>query len=197
MAKEQVDDKLNIYQRMHAMMTDVSYVAKENKRVNGQYTFVSHDAVTRVVREAAVKHRVVIIPSVTERFQDGNRTDVTVSIKFVNIDNPADFVEANFFGYGIDTQDKGPGKAVSYACKYGYLKMLGLETGDDPEKDSIEYDANAGKKAISHDTIVEITRLAALKGADINKALDYYGAGTIEMLWEDQGQTIIRQLNAK
>jgi hypothetical protein len=37
------------------------------------------------------------------------------------------------FGYGVDAQDKGPGKAMSYGVKYALLKVLGLETGDDPD----------------------------------------------------------------
>jgi hypothetical protein len=36
-------------------------------------------------------------------------------------------------GYGVDPQDKGPGKAISYGVKYALLKVLGLETGDDPD----------------------------------------------------------------
>jgi hypothetical protein len=38
-------------------------------------------------------------------------------------------------GYGIDPQDKGPGKAISYSVKYALLKALGLESGDDPDND--------------------------------------------------------------
>jgi len=49
------------------------------------------------------------------------------------------FLDVPTFGYGIDPQDKGPGKAMSYGVKYGLLKALGLETGDDPERDSIEH----------------------------------------------------------
>jgi hypothetical protein len=45
----------------------------------------------------------------------------------------------SFFGYGIDNQDKGPGKAMSYAVKYAMLKTFCLETGDDPEKDDIPH----------------------------------------------------------
>lgn len=131
----------NIFQRMHDVMMSLDYVKKEDKKVNGQYTFVSHDAVTAAVRREMVKAGIVSIPSVISASQDGNRTSVDMSIKFVNIDNPEDFVEVKSFGYGIDNQDKGPGKAVSYAVKYAYLKAFALETGDDPERDMIEYDS--------------------------------------------------------
>lgn len=130
---------LNIYQRISAIMADISNVAKEDKKVNNQYTFVSHDAVTAALHPLLVEHGVVAVPSVTERTQDGNRTDVTLETTFVNIDNPEDKISIISFGYGIDQQDKGPGKAVSYAYKYGLLKMFALGTGDDPEKDNVEH----------------------------------------------------------
>jgi hypothetical protein len=60
-------------------------------------------------------------------------------VRFANIDDPQDFIDVESCGHGIDTQDKGPGKAQSYAVKYALLKALGLETGDDADHDSIEH----------------------------------------------------------
>lgn len=134
-----MDDKPNIYQRMLAVMRDISYVQKSDKTVNNQYRFVTHDAVTAKVRTALIEHGIVATADVTAHRQDGNRTEVDVRVTFINVDTPADCVTINAFGYGIDPQDKGPGKAVSYAVKYAYLKAFALETGDDPERDSIEH----------------------------------------------------------
>jgi hypothetical protein len=36
-------------------------------------------------------------------------------------------------GIGVDEQDKGPGKALTYATKNAWLKALMLKTGDDPD----------------------------------------------------------------
>jgi predicted RNA-binding protein len=135
----------NLYQRLSAIMKDVAYVQKEDKKVNNQYTFVSHDAVTAKIRPALVEHGVVPIVSVKSFKQDGNRTEVTLTVIFVNIDKPSEFVEIEAFGFGIDPQDKGPGKAISYAFKYAILKMFCLETGDDPEQDNIDHKPTAPK----------------------------------------------------
>lgn len=131
----------NIYQRLHAIMEDVSYVKKEDKKVNNQYKFVSHDAVTAKIRPAMLKHGVAAIPSYFDISVDGNRTNCSVSMTFVNIEQPEDSVTIPCagFGQGIDPQDKGAGKAMSYAYKYALLKVFALETGDDPEKDNIDY----------------------------------------------------------
>lgn len=130
---------LNIHQRLLAVMEAVGYVQKEEKMVNNQYRFVSHDAVTAKIRPALIKNRVLAIPRTVSHAQDGNRTEATVEVDFINVDKPEDRITVPMFGYGIDPQDKGPGKAISYAVKYACLKALSLETGDDPERDAIEY----------------------------------------------------------
>jgi hypothetical protein len=132
-------NKMNIYQRVNCVMKEVTYVQKESKKVNGQYTFVSHDAVTGRLHEPMAKHGIVMIPSIVELTQDGNRTAVKMEIHFVNIDEPNDKITVIQYGYGIDPQDKGIGKAQSYAVKYALLKLFCLETGDDVEKDNIDY----------------------------------------------------------
>lgn len=123
---------LNIYQRLHAVMGEVDYVQKEKKQ-GMNYTIVSHDAVTAKVRPILHKHGIVYHPHTLDYVQDGNRTQVNLTMRFVNVDKPDDFVDVPCLGFGIDSQDKGPGKAVSYAVKYALLKALGLETGDDPD----------------------------------------------------------------
>jgi len=44
-------------------------------------------------------------------------------------------------GQGMDMNDKGSGKAVSYAVKYGFLKGFMLETGEDSDRESIDINA--------------------------------------------------------
>ena len=131
--------ELNIYQRVLAVMSELSYVQKGDKTVNNQYRFVGHDAVSEAIHPMLVKHGIAMIPSVSGWKQDGNRTEVDVTVSFINADKPEDRFEVQTFGFGVDQQDKGPGKAVSYATKYAVLKTFVLETGDDPEKDNINH----------------------------------------------------------
>lgn len=116
------------------MMNEVSYIQKESKR-GMRYSIVSHDAVTAKVRPSLVKHGVIYYPVDMVTSQDGNRTVCELTVRFQSIDDPNSFIDVPSFGYGIDDQDKGPGKAISYAVKYALLKTLGLETGDDPDYD--------------------------------------------------------------
>lgn len=152
----------NIYQRLLDVMGDVEYILKEDKKVNNQYTFVSHDAVTKKCRAALRRHGIYFESSVVEETCEWRQVKVTrevydaqlrqkvtkefestvlftkvkMSYKFVNADDRNDTTTGSFsYGYGLDNQDKGIGKAQSYAYKYALLKGLMLETGDDPERD--------------------------------------------------------------
>lgn len=125
---------LNLYQRLNKVQKSITYIQKE-KKAGMRYSIVSHDAVTAKVRDPLVEVGVLYFPSNLRMEQVGNRTQCTMLVKFVNIDNPDDFIEVATAGYGIDDQDKGPGKAISYAVKYALLKALGMESGDDPDLD--------------------------------------------------------------
>lgn len=147
---------MNIYQRLNAIMSKVNYVQKEDKKVNNQYKFVSHDAVTSAVQPYLVEFGVVPVPTVINRVQDGNRTEVDVRVDFVNMDTPEEIVSVTMFGYGVDQQDKGPGKAFSYAKKYAFLQLFCLATGDDPERDNVDHKKTASKLDVKSEPVAEI-----------------------------------------
>jgi hypothetical protein len=129
-----MSEKLTLLQRINAVQREVDYVQKEKKQ-GMRYSIVSHDAVTAKVRPLMVKHGVLYYPIEMEMEQVGNRTQTRMAVRFVSIDDAKDFIDVLTAGYGIDDQDKGPGKAISYSVKYALLKCLGLESGDDPDQD--------------------------------------------------------------
>lgn len=153
--------KRNIHQRLHAVMGEVDYVQKERKP-GMRYTIVSHDAVTAKVRPVLVSHGIVYYPVSLTRRQDGNRTEVDLTVRFANIDEPTDYIDVVSAGYGVDEQDKGPGKAISYAVKYALLKALGLETGDDPDETQDDRATHRPAPAEQPRT-TELSRLAMLR----------------------------------
>lgn len=77
----------------------------------------------------------MVIPTVLNWTQEGNRTTVELNVFFVNADNPQDQFVVKSIGYGVDASDKGPGKAISYAFKMASLKTFCLETGEDSDHD--------------------------------------------------------------
>lgn len=187
MSKESKPQTKNLFQRMLGVMEDVKYVQKESKRVNGQYTFVSHDAVSRAMHDPLIKHGIVMIPTVDEMRQEGNRTVAVVSVSFINVDDPLDLVAVTYTGYGIDTQDKGPGKAISYATKYAMLKVFCLESGDDPERDNIEY----VEEKISHDEIVFLEELIDDDVVMTNRILRYANVKNLKDISKEKYKEIL------
>lgn len=150
-----MSDTRNVYQRMLAAMAEVRYVQKQKGKEGGlKFSIVSHDVVTAVCRDALMKSGVYAYPMITsrefatfkmKRWQNGQEVEVeyaalTVALEmnFFNADNPTEYFVVNSIGIGVDAlaqQDKCPGKAISYAVKYAYLKALALETGDEAESD--------------------------------------------------------------
>jgi hypothetical protein len=124
----------NILQRLNAVMEQVKFVQKEKKQ-GMRYSIVSHDSVTKLVRPKMVENGIVYWPIDFVIEQVGNRTQLSCKVVFASIHDPADRIEVSTAGFGIDDQDKGPGKAISYAVKYALLKALGLESGDDPDEE--------------------------------------------------------------
>lgn len=164
----------NLHQRLAAVMAEVDYIQKEHKK-GMNYTIVSHDAVTAKVRPVLLKNGVVYYPVRCEHTHSGNRAECSLTVRFANIDEPSDFIDVPTFGYGIDPQDKGPGKAMSYAVKYALLKALGLETGDDPDTDHIDFspkDAHASAPKAAAPSQPPVDEAAKPSAASMKRGLE-------------------------
>lgn len=181
----------NIYQRLAAAMENVTYIQKANTKATGlKYNVVTHDAVTAKVRPALLAEGIVYHPFSQIVRQNGNRTEVEMVVRFVNIDSPDDFIDIPTFGYGIDNQDKGPGKAISYAVKYALLKTLGLETGDDADLDQQTH-------AITIDQFTAMRTAVENSGADEAKFLATFDAKSLEEFPPEKYDTAMKRLADK
>ena len=147
---------MNVYEKIHAVMQDVEYLQKDDTvgYGKGAYKAITEEKVTSVVRASLIKHGLVIVPTdifsrrddQVLRDRDGNEkvsrlSTVDVCYRIQNIDDPEDYITAASCGTGVDTQDKGAGKAMTYAYKYLLLRTFAIPTGEDPDKmASAEYD---------------------------------------------------------
>ena len=150
--------ELNIFQRMSAITAELRTVAKnlnvETSKGNG-YKAVGEVDVLNAVKPLEEKYGVYSYPCSREIIEsamlesestyNGKTTKKTTFFeriktvyRFVNIDNPKDFIETVTFAEGIDSQDKGSGKAMTYSDKYALLKSYKISTGDDPDQNASE-----------------------------------------------------------
>ena len=157
---------LNIYQRMASITAELQTVAKNLNVETGKgkgYKAVSERDVIDAVKPLEAKHGVYSYPASrrvlesaaleSESEWNGKVTKKTTFFerietvyRFVNTDDPTDFIETTTFAEGIDSQDKGSGKAMTYADKYALMKAYKISTGDDPDQTASE-DVNYTRKA--------------------------------------------------
>ena len=157
---------LNIHQRMAAITAELQTVAKNLNVETGKgkgYKAVSERDVIDAVKPLEAKHGVYSYPASrrvlesaaleSESEWNGKVTKKTTFFerietvyRFVNTDDPTDFIETTTFAEGIDSQDKGSGKAMTYADKYALMKAYKISTGDDPDQTASE-DVNYTRKS--------------------------------------------------
>lgn len=144
---------MNIYQRMLAISAEISNVAKNLEVGWGQnkYKAVGEVDVLNAVKPLEEKYGVYSYPCSREIVDSGEIVNVkedrngekketrqlyiriATKYRFVNVDDPSDFIETISYGDGVDSQDKAPGKAATYSDKYCLMKMYKVQTGDDPD----------------------------------------------------------------
>jgi hypothetical protein len=129
------ETKRNIHQKIYDMQQSMKDVLQGEQKAGMNYNPVPHWDVTKVVKKSAMQHGLLILPYIKSSSHEGNDTWVTVAIQITDIDTGEQVVIGDYVGQGRDTQDKGAGKATSYAIKTAYLKIFLLNVTDDTESE--------------------------------------------------------------
>ena len=179
----------NIYKKMSAITAELTAVAKNLNVGIGKaaYKAVGEADVLAAVKPLEEKHGVYSYPysrkiveadlvTTTSEYQ-GKVTEKTnrylrieTVYRFVNIDNPEEYIDITTYGDGIDPQDKAVGKAMTYSDKYALLKAYKIITGEDP--DQFKSEEGKTEKKLTYREKVIIT--AREKGIDLKElAKDY------------------------
>lgn len=180
-------------------MKDVEYLQKDDKVSFGStnYKAISEEKVTISVRNAMIKHGVVILPVSVALAKEGSLSSVHCQYKIVNVDDPTDFELISSVGQGADTQDKGSGKAMTYAYKYMMLRSFALPTGEDPDKISSDQISEEQKKAealAAKKAAEEARKTAEEAGADTGSKNDTNKSG---LSAEEAKAKFLEMINAK
>lgn len=149
---------MNIYEKLSRITMEIATVAKNLQVETGGgkgYKAVSEADVLAAVKPIEAKYGVYSYPA-SRRIVDSGEIVTTKTYKgevqeskrlflrvetvyrFVNTEKPDEVVDVTVYGDGVDTQDKAPGKAMTYADKYALLKAYKIQTGDDPDRDASE-----------------------------------------------------------
>ena len=176
---------MNIYQKMSAITAELQTVAKNltvEVSKNNKYRAVSERDILDAVKPLEVKHGVYSYP-VSRRILESNllesettydkkttkkttfMTRIETVYRFVNIENPEEYIETTTFAEGIDSQDKGSGKAMTYGDKYALMKAYKISTGDDPDQEASKEESYKPKQTARE----ELIALLHKKGIDITE----------------------------
>ena len=132
---------MNIYQKLIEVRKSCEYLKKDNKGY--QFSFVSSSQTLGTLRAAMDEHGLLLVPRVvdhetrdheTKKGEHEYFTIATMSFTWINAANPEEQIECLWFGQGLDSGEKGVGKAMTYAEKYFLLKFFNIATDkDDPD----------------------------------------------------------------
>lgn len=141
--------KKNLYEKIQLVSNEIKNIEKNMTVGKGNYAYkaVQDIDVTLEVKQAEAKYRLVSIPirqelvksEIVRVVKDGGGEAiqymdiVKMTLRIVNLDNTAEFVDVESFGRGLDPGDKGFGKASTYARKYALLNAYKIATGEDPD----------------------------------------------------------------
>lgn len=183
---------MNLHEKLLAIMSEIEYLKKDSNVSYGQtkYKAMSEEKVTKTVREKFIKHKIVMYPVEQTWERVGNVSHVDVKYRIVDTENPGDSIIIASCGDGADTQDKGSGKAMTYAYKYALLRTFAIPTGEDPDKISSEQlDDEQAEERAKNEPITPLqgkTLQGVLKGQDVTKFFEDYGITKLSELTKEQ-----------
>lgn len=201
--------KLNLFQKIQLVSNEVRNIEKNMTVGKGNYAYkaVSDLDVVLAVKEAEIKYKIISIPVkqeivkseiVKSQKENGGETInyvdiIKMTVRIVDIEAPSDFIEIESFGRGLDTSDKGFGKASTYARKYALLNAYKIATGEDPDKDKSEKQT-AVIEDVKRDAVMNYMMT---DNNYLQNILSYFNVGTLDDLSTKEIDTIYSNLQKK
>lgn len=138
---------LNLYQKLLEVQKNVTYF-QQNKQ-GDKFKYVGSSDVLTAIRSAMDSVGLILSVSVTgsrlhlDAAYSGKQhlTEIDIALEWINADKPEERLAWQMYGQGIDSGEKGVGKALTYAEKYGLLKFFHVGTDkDDPDSFQAKHD---------------------------------------------------------
>jgi len=203
-------EKMNLYQKIQAVSNEIRNIEKEMTVGSGSYSYkaVSDLGVTLAVKDAETKFKLLSIPMKQELVnsevirtvkKNGDEgltfvDTIKMTVKIIDLEEPKDFIEVESFGKGIDSGDKGFGKASTYARKYALLNAYKIATGEDPDANKSEETktpATIDEKMVTLDNYFDKN----LEG--LQKLLAHFNVGELKDLTDKQVNTVFSTYRQK
>lgn len=199
----------NIFEKIQLVSNEIKNIEK-NKTVgtgNSAYKAVQDIDVTLEVKKAETKYRLVSIPVKQELVKSEivrtvkkegyeviNYVDIVkMTLHIVNLDDTTQTIDIESFGRGLDTGDKGFGKASTYARKYALLNAYKIATGEDPDENKSEEQ----RVMTESDMLVAVRDYLMKNIGYASNIASYFNVSAITELTQKQLTTIYKDLKKK
>lgn len=146
-------DTKNITKAILEVMKEIKGIEKDSNIGTGSYAYkgVKDQQVKQIVGRSMQAHGLAIIPTSVEEDTQISEWDETyqgqtkhkqstftkVRTKYLLLHESGESLEIAGYGHGVDNQDKGAGKATTYALKYALLYLFMIPTGDIDDTDEV------------------------------------------------------------
>lgn len=207
--KQTQTGKLNLFEKIQAVSNEIKNIEKNMQVGKGQYAYkaVSDLDVILSVKDAETKYKIISIPvrqemiksEIVKTMKDNGNESINyvdiikMTIRIINLESPKDFIEIESFGRGLDTADKGFGKASTYARKYALLNAYKIATGEDPDKEKEKSQAPV-KEDAKRDAVINYMMT---DNNYLQNILSYFNVGSLDDLGQKEIDTIYSNLQKK
>ena len=147
----------NLAKAIIEVMKEVDGIDKSMTVGSGEssYKGVPDQEVKKIVRASMIKNGLTLVPTGVEETTEVSRWEETyngkvkqkqsvftkVTTKYLLLHTSGESMLVAGYGHGVDSQDKGAGKATTYALKYLLLYLFLIPTGKIDDADSTHSDS--------------------------------------------------------
>lgn len=143
---------INIAKAILEVMKEVTNIEKKMNVGSGSFTYkaISDSMVRSQIKDAMVKNGLMIVPTgvsaktTTDRWDEGGKSKQSIlteaTTTYLLIHESGESIPLAGYGQGVDTQDKGAGKATTYALKNVLLDTFLVIKGEDMDTDKTHSD---------------------------------------------------------
>ena len=207
---------MNIFEKLSSIATEIENVAKnlEVGTGKGSYKAVGEADVLKAVKPLEAKYKVYSYPYQRRIVESGFIENevaynggtivkknlyerIETTYRFINIENPDEYVDIVSYGDGVDSQDKSVGKAMTYSDKYALMKAYKIVTGDDPDQDMSKPLVSIKAKAGVDTELEQVLKEAKSMGMNIEKVAFHFRKNPNDLTADEIKQAIEMQKSAK
>jgi hypothetical protein len=202
-----------LLEKIQKVSQKLKSIEKDMQVGKGNYAYkaVSDLSVVLKVKEAENEVKIISIPFkqdlvsseiVRNKKVSDNQTESTESIVYVDVikmtvriydlESEA-YLDVESFGRGLDSSDKGFGKASTYARKYAILNAYKIATGEDPDSEASEKQQTITQK----DKNVIVVNYLNGNVEYTNSILKHFGVGSMDDLNDTQIAKVYDSLSKK